>query len=374
MDTGYKTEIPDVNEDFSPKVFLLQVKSMSRYLLSKWWKILLTASVVGLTVAIIISFKEPFYTAEVTFALEEEATQKAQQGFVEIGEELGIGNATVDASGALFGSMTNIVELMQSRLLIEKTLRSSVKMNGKVILFADFFLDSLDYRLKWMEGSPYYGTAFNSIKDSLYQNQLISNIYQTLQKKYIKVDRKGKETTLIAVSCNTENEAFSKYFLEALVKEVTNYYTEIKTQRAKTNLVFIEKRMDSIRPAYNGSLYSRAVFMDAHTNPSRQIATVSNEKQQTDVQILKAAYIDLSRSLEAAKIALVRETPLIQYLDVPILPLKRSAPGFLKPFLIFFFAGFLISVLFFFIKRVIQLIMGTADLNPEEPVYYYEAP
>jgi len=42
--------------------------------------------------------------------------------------------------------------------------------------------------------------------------------------------------------------------------------------------------------------------------------------------------------------------------------------------LAFFFAGFFLAVLFFFIKRVIQLIMGTADLNTEEPVYYYETP
>ena len=370
METIHTTELSRVSDDFSPKKFILQVQSMGGYLISKWLLILLFAVIFGIAGIIYVSTKDAVYTAEISFALDEEATQKAQNGFVELGEELGLGSSSVDASGALFGRMTNIVELMQSRLLIEKTLKSSVSINGKPLIFADFFLDSLkNYRSEWMEGAPYDHLVFNSKKDSLAQNRILGVIHETLLKKYLKVERKGKETTIIAVSCNTENEAFSKYFLESLVKEVTNYYTDIKTQRAKTNLAFIEKRMDSIRPAYNSSLYGRAIFMDAHTNPVRQIATVSSEKQQTDVQILKAAYIELSRSLETAKIALVRVTPLIQYLDMPILPLKQSGSSGFKFFLVFFIIGAFLTSIFFFIRRVIKNILG--DEEPEIIETYY---
>ncbi len=372
METVYHTTEPQkAADDFSPKKFILQIQSMGSYLLSKWLLISLIALLFGIAGAIYVSTKDAVYTAEITFALDEEATQKAQNGFVELGEELGLGSSSVDASGALFGRMTNIVELMQSRLLIEKTLRSTVAINGKPLIFADFFVDSLNYRSEWMLDAPYDHLVFNSKKDSLAQNRILAMIYETLLKKYIKVDRKGKETTIVSVSCNTENEAFSKYFLESLVKEVTNYYTDIKTQRAKTNLIFIEKRMDSIRPAYNSSLYGRAVFMDAHTNPVRQISTVPSEKQQTDVQILKAAYIDLSRSLEAAKIALVRVTPLIQYLDMPILPLKQSGTSGIKFFTIFFIIGAFLATVFFFIRRVIKNILG--DEEPEAVETYYTA-
>lgn len=371
MDTVYHTnESQKIQDDFSPKKFILQISSMSSYLLSKWLMILLFASLFGIAGIIYASTKDDVYTSEITFALDEEATQRAQNGFVELGEELGLGSSSVDASGALFGRMTNIVELMQSRLLIEKTLRDTVLLNSKKLTFADFFLDSLkSYRSEWMAEAPYDHLVFNSKKDSLAQNRILGMIQETLLKKYITVDKKGKETTIISVSCNTENEIFSKYFLESLVKEVTNYYTDIKTQRAKANLVFIEKRMDSIRPAYNSSLYGRAVFMDAHANAVRQIATVSSEKQQTDVQILKTAYIELSRSLESAKIALVRVTPLIQYLDTPILPLKKSGASGMKFFLVLFILGAFVTTVFFFIRRVIKNILG--DEEPEAVETYY---
>jgi uncharacterized protein involved in exopolysaccharide biosynthesis len=370
METTNNIELEKLTDDFSPRRFLLQVQSMWGYLLSKWLPVLIVASLLGIAGAIYVSTKDPVYNAEITFALDEEATQKAQNGFVELGEDLGLGTNAVDASGALFGRMTNIAELMQSRLLVEKTLRSKVTINGKPLVFADFFLDSLQYRNEWMLEAPYDHLVFNSNKDSLAQNRILGMMYETLLKKYIKVDRKGKETTIVSVSCKTENEAFSKYFLEALVKEVTNYYTETKTQRAKTNLAFIEKRMDSIRPAYNSSLYGRAAFMDAHTNPIRQIATVSSEKQQTDVQILKAAYIELSRGQEAAKIALVRVTPLIQYLDMPILPLKQSGTSGMKFFMIFFIIGAFLTTVFFFIRKVIKNILGEGQQPDEIDAYY----
>ena len=64
-------------------------------------------------------------------------------------EQLGIGSL-MDAGG-VFSSATNIVELMQSRLMIEKTLRNTTQVGNRKLVFADFFLDSLDYRKKWFE-------------------------------------------------------------------------------------------------------------------------------------------------------------------------------------------------------------------------------
>jgi uncharacterized protein involved in exopolysaccharide biosynthesis len=77
-------------------------------------------------------------------------------------------------------------------------------------------------------------------------------------------------------------------------------------------------------------LYGRASYYDEHINPALQIAQVSRDKQQTDVQILKSSYIDLTHSLEAAKTTLIRETPLIQYIDTPILPLDTLHSSMVK--------------------------------------------
>jgi Chain length determinant protein len=338
-----------VFDEFSPKKLILQGRSAFKYVLSRWKLILLAGILLGAAAAIYTFFTKPNYQAEITFAIDEVPSEPAAKStFSEISDELGLGT-TLDG-GTVFSSLTNIVELMQSRLLIEKTLRSAANIDGTQVVFADFFLDSLDYRDKWMKNSPYYHINFQvpkkDKKEILFENNIMRNIYEVLTTKNIKIDKKGKGTTIISVTCISEHELFSKYFLEAWLDEVAHYYVETKTQRAKNFLDFIQKRTDSVKTAYSNALYGRASYADAHSNAIRQTVSVSVEKQQTDVQILRTSYVELVKSLESARSSLMRETPLIQFLDTPILPLKMQKPSFLKRFILFFIVGaFLMTVL-----------------------------
>jgi hypothetical protein len=342
--------------EFSPGKLILQARSTWRYTLSRWYKILGAGILFGLAGATYSYTKKPTYAAEITFALDEGMAQTAKTDYPGLVEELGLGTSL--NAGGVFSSMTNIVELMRSRLLIEKTLKSSLQINGKTLNYADFFLDSLKYRDKWMKRSPYYHLNFLSAatdkKESLFASNILRNIYETLVAKNISIDRKGKGTTLISVKLISTHELFSKYFLEALMTEVTNYYIEIKTQRSKLNLDFIQKRTDSIRNAYNNALYGRAVFSDANINSIRLRATVPVEKQQTDITILKTSYVELVSALEAAKTSLMRDTPLIQYLDTPVLPLKMNRSGMIRYFIAFLIAGSFICAAFLLTKKIIK--------------------
>jgi hypothetical protein len=340
-------------QEFSPRKFILQVRSTGAYVLSKWWIIIIVAILFGLAGAATAFLKKPLYVAETTFALDDEPVSGSKNSLSKLATELGL-EVNVDA-GTVFSSITNIVELMQSRLLIEKTLRRTVTIDDKKLLFADFFLDSLNFREKWMKASPYYRIDFLAPKKDknaiLFENSIMRNIYDVITTQLIKIDQKGKGTTIISVTCSSEHELFSKYFLEAWLNEVTHYYIDTKTQKARDFLSFVEKRTDSVRSAYYSSLYGRAAFSDEHMNPNRQIVAVSGEKQQTDVQILKASYVELVKSLETARTSLMQETPLIQFLDVPILPLKTLKPNMIKRFLFAAIAGAFLIIVYFIMRK-----------------------
>lgn len=349
-----------VFDEFSPKKFILQIRSVFRYLLSKWYIILGAGLLLGSAGAIYSFTKKPIYTAEITFALDEGAAQSAKSEFSGLAEELGY--TPVMNAGGVFSSMTNIVELIKSRLLIEKTLRSKTTIDNHTLTFADFFLDSLDLRKKWMKNSPYPHANFSSTpgdrNELLYINGMLRNMYEVLRGQMISVNTKSKGTTIISVTLVTRHELFSKYFLEALMAEVTHYYIETKTQRSKLNLDFIQYRTDSIKQAYNAALYGRAVFTDANINSIRQTATIPGEKQQTDVQILKNSYIEMVNALEAAKTTLMRNTPLIQYLDTPILPLKKTGSRTMLYFIVLFILGSLIAGGWLVAKKIMKNLMS----------------
>lgn len=337
--------IPSVDR-LSPRYLLLQVTSAINYLRSKWLAIALFALGAGCFGGIIAYLKDPLYKAEITFAVDDGSRPSAKSEFSTFSEQLGLG--TVDG-GTVFNNVKNIEELLKSRLLIEKTLRCRFTAGDSSILFADFFLDSLEYRQEWVKESAYPDFRFNiKQKDTavvLFENGLINRMYKMITKEFIQIAEKSKKGSINSVSCITKHQLFSKYFLEQLVSEVKYYYIESKTKRAKLNLSIIEQRNDSVRRAYIGAVYGRSAFSDADINLVRDIPAAPLEKKQTDVQILRAAYIDLSRNIETAKTSLMNETPLFDIIDTPILPLDVTKPSLLKNFLLF---GIIGSLLFSF--------------------------
>ena len=119
-----------VFDEFSPQKLILQIQSTGSYILSKWLFILLVGIILGVAGYVYSSSKEPTYVAEITFAMDEGAGHSARSDFSQLSEQLGMGQ--VLEAGGVFSSITNIIELMQSRLLVEKTLRSAVNINGKI--------------------------------------------------------------------------------------------------------------------------------------------------------------------------------------------------------------------------------------------------
>ncbi len=373
--TSTQQDTNRVFDEFSPKKLILQIQSTGSYILSKWIIILLVAVVFGITGYIYVASKNSTYVAEITFAMDEGASQSARSDFAQLSEQLGMGQ--VLEAGGIFSSTTNIVELMRSRLLIEKTLRSTVTINGRSLLFADFFLDSLNYREKWLGDTSGHKLNLNAVKksrqDSLFENNIIRNIYQVLTTQNIKIDTKGKGTSIISVTCTTENELFSKYFLEALIDKVISFYIDNKTQRAKLDVAFLQHRTDSIKNVFTGSLYGKAAFTDANINSVRQVGTVSGDRQLVDIQIQKTTYADLFRSLEIAKTTLMKETPLIQYIDFPILPLKMNSPGPLKMAILLFIVGCFITLLLLLLFKIYRHFIPKV-VEPDFYETYYPAP
>ncbi len=327
-------------DSLSPRILIVQFQEGVAYLKSKWLFIIITGALFGTTGSIMAWVKKPMYKAEITFSIDEGDPTSNKSEFSAFSEQLGLG--PVDG-GSVFSTAKNIEELLKSRLLIEKTLRSTFNNGDSLITFADFFLDSLDFRDQWLKESAFPDLVFNTNKENkkeeLFENAVIANMYKKLSSQYLSIGQKSKGTSITSVICISEHELFSKHFLEKLISEVTQYYIEAKTKRSKINLAIIEKRNDSVRNAYISSVYGRSAFTDADINVVRQTASAPVEKKQTDVQILRSAYVDLSRNIEMAKTSLMNETPLIELIDTPILPLDRINSSAIKSFLLFFIAG-----------------------------------
>ena len=89
------------------------------------------------------------------------------------------------------------------------------------------------------------------------------------------------------------------------------------------------RQTDSIRGELNAAITGVAVAEDNAfaLNPALKVRRAPSSSRQVDVQANAAILTELVKQTELAKVTVRRDTPLIQVLDRPILPLKKEQFG-----------------------------------------------
>jgi len=324
---------PVQNDEISLKELLLKVKELYSYLLSQW-KIIFLAGIIGAALGITYSLiKKPIYTATLSFALEDE------KGGGGLGSALGLASSFgLDLGGSGGGIFTgsNLTELFKSRSMVEKTLLSPVNINGKIISLAEMYIQNNEWRDKWSVNPKLVSIQFlpnsNSKLFTRVQDSIIGVMYQNLSNGSLSVGQKDKKISIISIDVSSTNELFAKYFCEALAKQVGNFYVDTKSKKARINMAILERQVDSIRSELNGSITGVAVANDNtfNLNPAMNVRRAPSARRQVDVQANTAILTELVKQSEMAKVTLRKETPLIQVIDKPILPLAKESFGKLK--------------------------------------------
>lgn len=349
------------NDEISLKELIEKIKEWHIYLFSQW-KIIVLAGFVGAVFGIAYSIiKKPIYTATLSFALEDE-----KSGSSGLGGALGLASSFgLDIGGSGGGMFTgsNLTELFKSRSMVEKTLLTPVKFNNKVISLAEMYIQNNKWREKWEGESKFSSAEFlpnaNRKKFSRVQDSILGKIYENLSKQGLSVAQKDKKISIINIDISSTNELFAKYFCEALARQVGNFYVETKSKKARTNMTILQHQVDSIRGELNGAITGVAVANDNtfNLNPALNVRRTPSARRQVDVQANTAILTELVKQSELAKVTLRKETPLIQVIDAPILPLKKERFGKAKGLFIgSVFAGFLV-VLYLILNRIIKKIL-----------------
>jgi len=351
-----------VNDEISLKELIEKAKEWYDYLLSKW-KIILLAGIIGCAIGLTYSLiKKPIYTASLSFALEDD-----KSGASGLGGALGLASSFgLDLGGSGGGIFTgsNLTELFKSRSMVEKTLLSPVLVDGKQISLAEMYIQNNKWRENWSEDPKFSKIEF--LPDSnrkIYtrtQDSILGKIYESLSKSGLSVGQKDKKIAIINIDVSSTNELFSKYFCEALTKQVGMFYVETKSKKARLNMSILQRQVDSIRGQLNGAITGVAVANDNtfNLNPALNVRRAPSVRRQVDVQANTAILTELVKQSELAKVTLRKETPLIQVIDRPILPLPKEKFGKLKGLVIGGFVGSFLILFYLIFRRILKKIMN----------------
>lgn len=353
-------KISHENEELSIRDVVLQIKEWIFYFLSKW-KIIFLVAIIGSILGVAYSsIKKPIYTATLSFALEDEKPGGGFSGALGLASSMGL-DLGGNAGGIFTGS--NLTELFKSRAMVEKTLLSPVLVNGKQISLAEMYIQNNNWREAWNKDPKLSKIQFlpNADRKTFIraQDSILGEMYKKLSSSSLTVGQKDKKIAIINMDVSSPNEMFSKFFCESLAKKVGEFYVETKSKKARMNMVILEHQVDSIRNELNGAITGVAIATDNtfNLNPALNVRRAPSARRQVDVQANTAILAELVRQVELAKVTLRKDTPLIQVIDRPILPLEKQKFGKLKGILIGGFLGGFLTVIFLIIKRFFKIFV-----------------
>jgi hypothetical protein len=318
-------------DEISLKELIQKAGSILGYLKTQWWKLLLISLLGGIGGYVHAKFQKPQYTAKLTFALAEGGDKMGGMSSIasQFGLDLGGGSA-----GAFSGD--NLLELMKSRLLIEKTLLTSVDSFGISKLLVNQYIDfNKPKKTKPRKPSDSQPVTFdvNKIENgnfSLAQDSFLAKVSADLTKTNLQVAKVDKKLAIVSVSFTGEDPWFAKNFTQILTQNVTEFYVETKTGQMRKNVRMLEYKVDSVKQALGRAMYGVASEVDGNQFLVRGVAKVPQAKKQLEIQVLSTMYGELIKNLELSRTMMAKDQPLIQLIDQPRFPLEKKSTSKLR--------------------------------------------
>lgn len=352
-------------EDITFKELIEKTKEWCAFLVSKW-KSIVVFSVLGALLGFGYSSVKPInYTAKITFILEESKTSSSGFGGLaslagQFGVDVGAG------SGGNILSGDNILLYFKSPSLAKEVLLSQVDSSSNETL-ADLYAKIYNLNEVWGKDKKIGKIKFIPINSKIPSNRvhdsLLQKIIESINTTQFNVARPDKKASFIEVTVNMTNENLAKIYCERIVQRVVDRYISIKTQRQKATVDKLQLRVDSIAALLRQKTLSGASLQNSSNtmdiNPLYKTGSnVALEMTIRDKTLLSTIFASVTQNLEVAKFTLSQETPVIQIIDAPALPLYKNKISKLNVTFLFTLGFFFTAILFHIIKRLYENLMG----------------
>lgn len=362
------TNGPIRDDEVSLKDLILKIREWSTYLVSKWIIVLLFGFIGGVIGVAYAYSKQPIYKAELSFALEDDKEGNGLGGAFGLASQFGI---DMGGSGGGAFSGDNLLLLMKSRSMVEKSLLRPITIGNKTQTLAETYIEFNNMRETWSGKSELKDVKFSPGIDrssfTRQQDSILGSFSSDIVKNNLSVDKIDKKLSIISVKVNSSNELFSKSFAEVLVSEVSTFYVDTKTKKSVQNLAILQHQTDSVRRALNSAITGVASSIDVNPNANlaKQMLRVPSQRRQVDVQANQAILSELVKNLEISKVSLRKETPLIQVIDQPILPLEKTVVSKTGSFLTGLTLAIFLGVITLLFRRLVLLSIRESNLSTD---------
>ena len=333
------------NKEIEIRDIIITLKEIKQELISRSFKIGLFVFLFSLTAVFINFFQDSRYKAELSFVVEDKQKSTPLSSVSGLASQFGFD--FFSSSNSTF-SQANIMELLKSRGVISKTL---LRSNNKK-LFIQNYISMYNLDSDWKNNKDLEGITFKNQID-IKHDSIITMIWEKIIEDDISVEIKNDETDIIYLSFKSKEEKFAKLFSENLIDEMSSMYIEYQTKQSTNTIDFLQNRADSVFNELEKAEEEFARVKDINQRIIKASGRLKELQLMRSVEVLSTMYLELVKNIEISKLTLLNQTPIIQVIDRPTLPLEDTKLSTFLVFFISFVLSFLISVFYFVFRKMI---------------------
>ena len=272
---------------------------------------------------------KPTYTAKITFFLSEERPQVP--GF-------GGGNFSnlLQTTNSAFANPKKLKEYAFTEKVGSKMVFKKYVYRGREDFLANHYLK---LRSGYKESYFKDFTSVNemSIPDYLIFKQILKGIREMVTIDY-------NEAEIYSITITSGDEEFSKLLCECFYENLTNYYIDRATRKAKITVDFLEEKLAYVKAQLENSEFNLADYKDKANNLVTFKADLNETRYIRNKALLEGLYGQTATALEGSKTNLQSIMPLFQTIDEPHLPLQKNVVSTQNQLLMFMLFGIVIDI------------------------------
>jgi capsule polysaccharide export protein KpsE/RkpR len=308
--------------------YLKLIKPYWRKLLRSWYIPVAFSVLLGLYKWYNERQNEPFFTAQITYMLEDEILNGAP------------------AANPLMAAITGqsptsnkaiMNDLAFSNLLIEYTLLRNTSANGRYMPLINHLLEKQGVD----STNPAWFKSEYKIGDNPSKDEMLRSFSNGIKLTFKAM---SKESGLLVMSFSNSDAFFCKRFLEQHLHTISDFYIDKRMDRANMIIKAATRRRDSLLAALQGKEYNSASMQDQGFGTVMRRASVPQTQLQRDINMLNAQYGESLAALNAAKMELEKKRPFIAVVDDIRFPLEATYPEPYKKGAIFGIIGLFLGI------------------------------
>ena len=337
--------------EFSIKKLLNDRLYDVKYVLSFKKTIALIAIAGALIGALTAWLKTPTYTARLTFVIDD-SKSSGGGGLSALAGSFGISMDMLSGgNGVLAGD--NVLELVKSRKLIKATLLTAYDSTQTL---ADRYATVYNLNKKWLKYSPdgkITRFPLGGINNNRLQDSLLHEMSILILSGEFGIAKPDKKLGFFEVNTTMKDEKLALLFCNRIIKQATDFFINTKTKKLRNNITRLQSRADSIGAILNRRTYSSSSANQSllDINPAYTSPNANVEIKERDKIILSTVFSETVKMLESSRSTLAQETPTVQIVDEPEIPLKKNRLKYSIAILGGIIIGGLIAIFYILLTR-----------------------